>query len=129
MSGLKQLLYDDLSRQYELEGKAGARPNFVGFIARLLHYRFLPNVICRTSRAAYLAGVPVIPNLFTYLNILMFGLEVTPRCEITQPNDGNEEFTAEQARRLTSSFIERGNLRGAVDFGRLGKCQVASYGR
>jgi serine O-acetyltransferase len=82
MSELKQLLYDDLSRQYELEGKAGVRPNFVGFIARFLHYRFLPNVICRTSRALYLAGVPVLPNLFTYLNILMFGLEVTPRCQI-----------------------------------------------
>ena len=82
MSGLKQLLYDDLSRQYELEGKSDTRPSFVGFIARLLHYRFLPNVICRTSRAAYLAGVPVVPNLFTYLNVLMFGLEVTSRCEI-----------------------------------------------
>ena len=82
MSGLKQLLYSDLSRQYELEGKAGARPNFVGFVARLFHYRFLPNVICRISRAAYVAGLPIIPNLFTYLNLLMFGLEVTPRCEI-----------------------------------------------
>jgi serine O-acetyltransferase len=82
MLGLKQLLYADLSRQYELEGKTNAQPNFAAFAARLLHYRFLPNVICRTSRAAYLAGVPFLPSLFTYLNILMFGLEVTPKCEI-----------------------------------------------
>src|SRR5664279_68254 len=82
MPGLKQLLYDDLSRQYELEGRTATRPNFIGFLARLLHYRFLPNVICRTSRAAYLAGVPVVPQLLTYLNLILFGLEVTPRCEI-----------------------------------------------
>ena len=82
MSQLKQLLYEDLVRQFELEGKPDLRPNFLRLLARLLHFRFLPNVICRTSRAAYLAGVPIIPHLFTYLNILLFGLEVTPRCEI-----------------------------------------------
>jgi serine O-acetyltransferase len=29
-----------------------------------------------------LHGIPVVPQLLTYLNILLFGLEVTPRCEI-----------------------------------------------
>ena len=82
MSQLKRLLYGDLVREFELEGRADLRPNPFRFFARLLHYRFLPNVICRTSRAAFLAGVPVIPQLLTYLNIVLFGLEVTPRCEI-----------------------------------------------
>jgi serine O-acetyltransferase len=82
MEGLKQLLYSDLARQYELEGKLDVRPNFLGFLKRLLHFRFLPNVLCRTSRAAMLAGVPVLPKLLTYLNLVLFGLEVTPRCEI-----------------------------------------------
>ena len=27
-------------------------------------------------------GVPALPQLFTYLNILLFGIEVAPRCEI-----------------------------------------------
>jgi serine O-acetyltransferase len=82
MSGLKELLYSDLARQYELEGKSNLRPNFIGFLGRLFHFRFLPNVLCRASRAALLAGIPVVPKLLTYLNLVLFGLEVTPKCEI-----------------------------------------------
>ena len=82
MSQLKELLYSDLARQYEMEGKPGLRPNFIRFLGRLLHFRFLPNVICRASRAAMLAGVPILPKLLTYLNLVLFGLEVTPKCEI-----------------------------------------------
>ena len=82
MSQLKNLLYSDLARQYELEGRPDTRPNFLGFLKRLLHFRFLPNVFCRTSRAAMLAGIPVLPELLTYVNLVLFGLEVTPRCEI-----------------------------------------------
>jgi serine O-acetyltransferase len=82
MSQLKELLYTDLARQYELEGRSDIRPNFVRFLLRLLHFRYLPNVICRTSRAAMLSGVPVLPKLLTYLNVVLFGLEVTPKCEI-----------------------------------------------
>jgi serine O-acetyltransferase len=82
MSSLKQLLYSDLARQYELQGRHGVRPNLLRFLTRLLHHRFLPNVLCRTSRSAMLAGIPLIPNLLTYLNLVLFGLEITPRCEV-----------------------------------------------
>jgi serine O-acetyltransferase len=34
------------------------------------------------SRAAMLRRIPALPQLLTYLNIVLFGLEVTPRCEI-----------------------------------------------
>jgi serine O-acetyltransferase len=53
---LKQLLYSDLARQAALEDRPGARPTVVRFVRRLLHPRFLP--------------------------IVLFGLEVSPRCEI-----------------------------------------------
>lgn len=82
MSQLKELLYSDLARQYELEGNPNRRPNFMGFLGRLLHFRFLPNVLCRTSRAAMLAGIPIFPNLLTYVNLVLFGLEVTPKCQV-----------------------------------------------
>jgi len=82
MSQLKQLLYSDLARQYELEGKRDVRPNFFRFLGRLLHHRFLPGVLYRSSRAAMLAGIPVLPQLLTYMNLVLFGLEITPRCEI-----------------------------------------------
>jgi len=81
MSMLKQLLYSDLARQAELEGRPVA-PSFRRFVRRLLHHRFLPIVLCRVSRAAMLRGVPVLPQLLTYLNLVLFGLEVSPRCEI-----------------------------------------------
>jgi serine O-acetyltransferase len=82
MSGLKHLLYSDLARQYELEGRPDRQPNFSRLLARLLHYRFLPVVIYRISRSAMLAGIPLVPNLLTYLNLVLFGLEITPRCEV-----------------------------------------------
>jgi serine O-acetyltransferase len=82
MGQLKELLYRDLARQYELEGRGDLRPNLVRFAGRLLHFRFLPNVICRASRSAMLAGIPLLPRLLTYLNLVLFGLEVTPKCEI-----------------------------------------------
>jgi len=79
---LKQLLYSDLARQAELEGSPVARPSIARLLRRLLHPRFLPIVLCRASRAARLGKIPVLPELLTYLNIVLFGLEVTPRCEI-----------------------------------------------
>jgi serine O-acetyltransferase len=79
---LTQLLYSDLARQSELEGRPVARPSFVRLLRRLLHPRFLPIVLCRASRAARLRKIAALPELLTYLNIVLFGLEVTPRCEI-----------------------------------------------
>jgi serine O-acetyltransferase len=82
MSRLKELLYSDLARYYELGGRPEIRPNFIRFLGRLLHFKYLPNVIFRTSRAAMLAGIPVLPWLLMYVNLVVFGVEVTPKCEI-----------------------------------------------
>jgi serine O-acetyltransferase len=82
MPSLTQLLYSDFARQAELEGRTAGAPGFFKFFRRLPHPRFLPIVLCRVSRAAMLGGVPVLPELLTYLNIVLFGLEVSPRCEL-----------------------------------------------
>ena|SRR5271165_3316151 len=82
MSTLKQLLYSDLERQVEIEGKPVTDVTLSGLLRRLLHHRFLPIVLCRASRAALLRKIPVLPELLTYLNLVLFGLEVAPRCEI-----------------------------------------------
>jgi len=79
---LKQLLCSDLARQSELAGKTVSRPGFGGLLRRLLHPRFLPIVLCRASRAAMLRRVPALPALLSYLNIVLFGLEVSARSEI-----------------------------------------------
>jgi serine O-acetyltransferase len=79
---LRQLLYSDLARQYALEGRPASKPNLLRFLARLGHHRFLPVVLCRMSRAAMLHRIPLLPQMLTYANIVLFGIEVTPRCEI-----------------------------------------------
>jgi serine O-acetyltransferase len=79
---LWRLLYADLARQRALEGRPVSRPSVAGLLGRLLHPRFLPIVLCRMSRAARLRHIPALPELLTYLNLMIFGLEVTPRCEI-----------------------------------------------
>jgi serine O-acetyltransferase len=79
---LKDLLVADLKRQYELEGSAIEAVGMSRILLRLLHPRFLPIVLCRLGRAAFLSRIPLLPQGFTYANIVFFGLEVTPRCEI-----------------------------------------------
>jgi serine O-acetyltransferase len=79
---LKQLLASDLARQYELERRPCPRSGSFALFCRLLHPRFLPIVLCRVGRAAWLCHVPVLPGLCRYLNLVLFGLEVAPRCEI-----------------------------------------------
>src|SRR5580658_10214636 len=81
MPTLKEFLYSDLARQAELEGRP-VSPTLAALLRRLLHPRFLPIVLCRMSRAALLRRIPVLPELLTYLNIVLFGLEVSPRCEL-----------------------------------------------
>lgn len=82
MSKLKQLLYKDLSRQFAMEGRQHVKPSLFLLLRRLAHPRFLPVVLCRLSRQAMLSRIPVLPSLFTYLNLVFFGIEITPRCEI-----------------------------------------------
>src|SRR4051812_3409666 len=79
---LKKLLISDLQRQYALEGGPKRQASLAGGLARLLHQRFLPIVLYRIARAARLSGVPGVPKLLTYANIVLFGLEISPRCEI-----------------------------------------------
>lgn len=82
MSQLRHLLYSDLKRQYVQEGRADTSPTAFSFLCRLPHHRFLPIVLCRMSRSAMLQGIPMLPKLLTYLNIVIFGMEITPLCEI-----------------------------------------------
>ncbi len=77
-----RLLHSDLERQYQLEGEPSRRVTLLGMVQRLLHPRFLPLILCRLSRGAFEARIPFLPFFFSYLNLLCFGLQITPRCEI-----------------------------------------------
>jgi serine O-acetyltransferase len=78
---LKQYLLADLGRQFELEGRT-EKASVPRLILRALHHRFLPLLLCRCARATWLRATPILPKLFTYLNILLFGIEIAPQCEI-----------------------------------------------
>jgi len=82
MYPLKQLLSSDLARQYALEGRFHKQPGLFRIACRLLHPRFLPIFLYRMSRTSRLARIPLAPNLFSYLNLVLFGMDVTPACEI-----------------------------------------------
>jgi serine O-acetyltransferase len=79
---LKALLYADLERQLELSGLPGAKASLLSLLRRLLHPRFLPIVLYRCSRAALLLGIPALSHLLSYLNQIIFGIEISPKCAI-----------------------------------------------
>jgi serine O-acetyltransferase len=79
---IMHLLCEGLARQHALEGRSEKRAGIAGILARLFHPRFLPIVLCRASRSRILAGIPFLPRIFSALNLIFFGLEVTPSYEI-----------------------------------------------
>jgi serine O-acetyltransferase len=77
---LVALLRADLLR---LEGPAvapqGRRPRWL----KLLSPRFLPVLLVRLARYFYLSRwVRVFSPVFTWVNLIIFGIEFTPRCEV-----------------------------------------------
>ena len=79
---LRALLFADLERQFQLEGRANRKASWLALLRRLPHPRFLPIVLCRTSRAASLRGLGPVANLLSYLNQILFGLEISAKCDI-----------------------------------------------
>lgn len=75
------LLRADLNRQYELTGSS-RRANLWRVLGRCLHPRFLPLVLLRIAQQFESYRVPICPQLFTYLNLILFGIEVAPKCDI-----------------------------------------------
>jgi len=82
LRSLRQLIYSDIKRQLELEGKQTSNPCLREFLKRILHHRFLPIFFYRVSRFAFLSGFPLLPQILTYLNIILFGIEISPKCAI-----------------------------------------------
>ncbi len=77
-----RLLKEDLQKQFALSGNPKKTAGLLQLIIRSPHPRFLPLVFCRFSRLSLLMGIPFLSYVFSYLNLLLFGLQITPRCEI-----------------------------------------------
>lgn len=75
---LKALLRADLSR-WEAPGTSSGRTS----VLRMLSPRFLPVLFVRLARYFHeMRGGKVPAHLLTWLNVFIFGIEVTPRCVI-----------------------------------------------
>ncbi len=81
VSGVFRLLRGDIERQLFLEGKTG-RKVWMEFLKRCIHPRFLPLFLYRWSRAFFLLRIPGLPFVLSYINLVVFGIQITPRCEI-----------------------------------------------
>lgn len=79
---LKELLSADLERQWHLSGRTGEKASLLHILCRLPHPRFLPIALCRFSRSAFLNGFSGLAYLLSYLNQILFGIEISPRCMI-----------------------------------------------
>jgi serine O-acetyltransferase len=79
---LMELLYADLERQMHLDGRTEEKASLLRLLCRLPHPRFLPIVLCRCSRSALMNGVPALAHVLSYLNQIIFGLEISPKCAI-----------------------------------------------
>jgi serine O-acetyltransferase len=77
-----ELLREDLERQFALSGNPTKKGTFLQFIRRSLHPRFLPLILCRFSRLSFVLGIPGLSHVFSYLNLVLFGIQITPRCDI-----------------------------------------------
>ncbi|MGZ3769085.1 MAG: serine O-acetyltransferase EpsC [Bdellovibrio sp.] len=78
---LKNLLILDLKRHRILQG----RPNNINtaeVFLQILSPRFLPVVLCRVSHSLYRHKLSPLAKLFSLVNFVLFGIEISPQIEI-----------------------------------------------
>ena len=79
---LKQTLLADLKRQYYFEGQPQRIPRTRDLLVGVFNPRFLPIVLCRLAHVSYQKRLGLLARLFSLLNFVLFGLEVSLRCDI-----------------------------------------------
>jgi serine O-acetyltransferase len=79
---LKRLLLSDLERQYYYDGYLDKSPTLIGVIKRVFNPRFTPVFLWRISHHLYLLHLKPIAKLVSFLNFVIFGIEIGLRCEI-----------------------------------------------
>ena len=78
--GLRDLLRADLDR---LAVPANGGNDATVSWTKLFSPRFIPVLLVRLSRYCYLSGpLRILSPMFTWLNVILFGIEFTARCEV-----------------------------------------------
>ena len=78
---LLNLLKADLDRQYHLAGSPN-QADLWRIVGRSFHPRFLPLVLLRSAHELDSLHIPICPQILSYLNLILFGIEVAPKCAI-----------------------------------------------
>jgi len=85
---LWSFLYADLLRQEKLLKNKNKNKNkndkfaIIKFFVRAFSPRFIPNFLCRLAHSMYLVRIYPLAKLFSTLNFLFFGIEISIRCPI-----------------------------------------------
>jgi serine O-acetyltransferase len=79
---LKAFLAADLSRARFLMNGVVDEVHGVRFWLRILSPRFLPILLCRLAYSFYLLNFVHVAKFFSFLNFILFGIEISVRCPI-----------------------------------------------
>ncbi len=79
---LKQTLLIDLERQYYFEGTPDRLPTVRRLLLSTFSPRFAPIVLYRLANDCFQRRLTVIARVLSFLNFVLFGLEIAMRCEI-----------------------------------------------
>jgi len=74
-------LRSDIERYYQMAGRIGPVPG-PQLLWACFNPRLIPNVLLRLSKWFYERRLGVVAKFFSMLNVLLFGIEVSPRVEI-----------------------------------------------
>jgi serine O-acetyltransferase len=72
----------DLVRRMQVEGRSGLAADSWRVWLGVLSLRYLPVLLLRGAQAFQRLGVGPLAKALCYLNYLLFGLEISPRCRI-----------------------------------------------
>lgn len=78
---LMELLKADLERYWGYAGRAG-RPGCPQVLKAIFNPRFAPVFLCRAAYALDSSGFRILARLFSLLNFLLFGIEMSVSCEV-----------------------------------------------
>jgi serine O-acetyltransferase len=76
----RECLAADLRRNYEIEVSANGRPSRLW--KRILSPRFPPVLLARLAQYSASSGLAPISKLFSFANLVLFGIEISPKCRI-----------------------------------------------
>jgi len=72
----------DLARQYYYEGRGEVAPGKLALCRRIFHPRFSPVFIYRISFALNQKGLSFLAKMFSLMNFMVFGIEISLTCKI-----------------------------------------------